>query len=104
MRGRMTVLMIFATSVQAGAEPAYCPADETVEVSGYINEIVLTDPAVPEIILEQASSKCTVDAIRIEGAVPGNCAEGGKAAAQGMIQQSGDGTWTWLNADGVKCE
>lgn len=103
MHGRLAALLIVAASAHAGAEPAdYCSA-ENVVVSGFIDEIATTDPASPEIILER-TSKCTVDAIRLEGAVPGNCAQGRKVTAEGMVQQSGDGTWTWLNADDVKCE
>lgn len=104
MRGRMAGLMFMATSAQAGADPAHCLTDDTVRISGVISEIATTDPAVPEIILDRVSSKCKADAIRMQGAVPDNCGEGRKITAEGTVQQSGDGTWTWLNADSVKCE
>lgn len=105
MRGRMAIVLMVAAAAPAGAEPkAYCSGGELAEVSGLIDEIVTSDPAVPEIILDRSRGKCRVDAIRLEGALPGNCAEGRRVTGDGMVIVSRDGTWTWLETNEIRCE
>jgi hypothetical protein len=101
----MAILLSVAlyTGVAAGPKD-YCAGGENVEVSGILDEIVTTDPASPELILERSTGTCAVDAIRIEGAVPVTCREGGPVSGEGLVQVSRDGTWTWLEADDVRCE
>lgn len=107
MRIVLTVALIVAAAAQAGAEPkGYCPGGEVVEVTGLINEVVTTDPASPELLLEQVRGTCLVDAVQLEGPqpLPGTCVEGRRVTADGMVFVSRDGTWTWLVTNEVRCD
>ncbi len=105
MRIRSAALLLAAAPLPANAvSGTYCPAGETVEVSGLISEVATWDPALPEIILERSTGACAVDAIRVNGSVPDTCTEGRQVTGGGEVQQSRDGTWTWLDADEVRCD
>lgn len=105
MRGPVAILLVVLFSAEVAAGPDDdCPGGEIVEVTGILDEIVVTDPAAPELILERSTGSCAVDAIRIEGAAPDNCREGGRVSGEGTVHVSRDGTWTWLEAGDVRCE
>lgn len=105
MRIRLAALCLATVPLPANAaSDTSCPAGETVEARGLISEIATWDPALPEIILERSTGACAVDAIRVNGQVPDTCAEGRHVTGAGEVQQSRDGTWTWVDADEVRCD
>lgn len=105
MRGCLIVVLFFALSAGAAAEQKdACFGDDPVVASGVIDEVRETDPAAFEIILDTSTGACAVDAINVQGGLPDACVEGRRVTGEGVVQQSRDGTWTWLETDEVRCE